>query len=160
RWVPTFPNAKYVFSQIDRDYWDPAKNPSLDEEARAIFADSVHPVIASGQDHLVADGDQLGDNLAIQLTPGHTPGAMAIRLTDSGQEGLFTGDVMHHPIQVYRPRWSSRFCTDPLQSADTREKVLGQCADCNALMLPAHFGAPHAGRVRRKGDGFFFAFEE
>ncbi|MEI2735875.1 MAG: MBL fold metallo-hydrolase [Rhodoblastus sp.] len=62
RWVPTFPNAKYVFSQIERDYWDPQTNPALDEEARMIFEDSVHPVIASGQDHLVADGDRLGDN--------------------------------------------------------------------------------------------------
>jgi Metallo-beta-lactamase superfamily len=25
RWVPTFPNAKYVFSKTDRDYFDPAR---------------------------------------------------------------------------------------------------------------------------------------
>lgn len=160
RWVPTFPNAKYVFSKIDRDYWDPAKNPTLDEEERQIFVDSVHPVIAAGQDRLVESGDRLGDNLSIEAAPGHTPGSIVLRLSEGGEEGFFTGDVMHHPIQVYRPRWSSNFCADPVQSADTRERVLGQCADCNGLMLPAHFGAPHAGRVRRKGDGFFFAFEE
>ena len=160
RWVPTFPNAKYVFSRLERDHWDPAKNPDLDEEARQIFADSVHPVIAAGQEKLVEMDDQLDDNLFIRGAPGHTPGQVMLSLTGGGEEGLFTGDAMHHPIQVYRPRWSSRFCTDPVQSADTREKILGHCADCNALMLPAHFGAPHAGRVRRRGDGFAFAFED
>ncbi len=160
RWVPTFPNAKYVFSKTERDFWDPATNPALDEEARLIFEDSVHPVIAAGQDRLVGDGDRIGDNLSIDAAPGHTPGSIAIALNSGGEHGLFTGDVMHHPIQVYRPRWSSRFCTDPVQSADTRERILGHCADCNALMMPAHFGAPHAGRVRRKGDGFALAWEE
>ena len=160
RWVPTFPNANYVFSKTERDFWDPATNPALDEEARLIFEDSVHPVIAAGQDRLVGDGDRIGDNLSIDAAPGHTPGSIAIALNSGGEHGLFTGDVMHHPIQVYRPRWSSRFCTDPVQSADTRERILGHCADCNALMMPAHFGAPHAGRVRRKGDGFALAWEE
>ncbi len=160
RWIPTFPNAKYVFSKADRDHWDPERNPALDEEARQIFADSVHPVIAAGQDRLVEMEDQIDDNLFIKGAPGHTPGQIMLSLTGGGDEGLFTGDAMHHPIQVYRPRWSSRFCTDPVQSADTREKILEHCADCNALMLPAHFGAPHAGRVRRRRDGFFFAFEE
>jgi glyoxylase-like metal-dependent hydrolase (beta-lactamase superfamily II) len=160
RWVPTFPNAKYVFSKTERDFWDPEKNPGLDEEARQIFEDSVHPVIAAGQERLVSADDQLDDNLIIKGAPGHTPGQIMLQLTGGGQEGLFTGDAMHHPIQVYRPRWSSRFCTDPVQSADTREKILGHCADCNALMLPAHFGGTHAGRVKRKGDGFAFAFED
>ncbi len=160
RWVPTFPNANYVFSKTERDFWDPATNPALDEEARLIFEDSVHPVIAAGQDRLVGDGDRIGDNLSIDAAPGHTPGSIAIALNSGGEQGLFTGDVMHHPIQVYRPRWSSRFCTDPVQSADTRERILGHCADCNALMMPAHFGAPHAGRVRRKGGGFALAWEE
>jgi hypothetical protein len=63
---------------------------------------------------------------------------------------------MHHPVQVYHPDWSSRFCSDPIQSAATRKRILADCADCGALMLPAHFGAPHAGRVKRKGEGFTF----
>ncbi len=29
RWVPTFPNAKYVFSKVERNHWDPARNAGL-----------------------------------------------------------------------------------------------------------------------------------
>ena len=160
RWVPTFPNAKYVFSKTDRDYWDPAKNPDLDEEARFIFTDSVHPVIAAGQDRLVEMTDALDDNLNIEPAPGHTPGHILLRLEDGGAQGVFTGDVMHHPVQVYRPDWSSRFCFDPGQSARTRRRVLAACADCGARMLPAHFGAPFSVRVKEKGGAFSFEWVE
>ncbi len=53
RWVPTFPNAKYVFSSDELNFWDPSKNPHLPEEPREMFADSVLPVIAARQDHVV-----------------------------------------------------------------------------------------------------------
>ena len=79
--------------------------------------------------------------------------------TDGGDEGVFIGDVMHHPIQVYRPEWSSRFCTDPREAEASRRRVLEQCADCNARVFPAHFGAPHLGWVRRKGTGYRFEFD-
>ena len=29
RWVPTFPNAKYLFSRVDDAYWDMRKNPAM-----------------------------------------------------------------------------------------------------------------------------------
>ena len=34
RWVPTFPNAKYVFSKTDRDYFDPARGEGGKVEAQ------------------------------------------------------------------------------------------------------------------------------
>lgn len=159
RWVPTFPNAKYVFSKVDRDHWDPAKNPDLPEVSRMIFQDSVHPVIAAGQDHVVEMTDGIGDQLLIEPAPGHSPGHVVLRLLDGGEEGMFTGDVMHQPIQVYRPEWSSRFCSDPVQAAESRLRVLGHCAERGCLVFPAHFGVPHVGRVRRLGDGFGFDFD-
>jgi glyoxylase-like metal-dependent hydrolase (beta-lactamase superfamily II) len=159
RWVPTFPNATYVFSQVERDYWDPGKNKDLPDTAAAIFADSIAPVIDSGQVMTTGMTDTLGDNLLIEPAPGHAPGHVVFRLQDGGDEGVFIGDVMHHPIQVYRPEWSSRFCTDPREAERSRRRVLEQCAECNARVFPAHFGAPHLGWVRRKGAGFRFEFD-
>ena len=159
RWVPTFPNAKYVYSKVEGDYWDPAKNKSLPAATAAIFEDSVAPVIAAGQAQPVEMNDRLGDNLLIEPAPGHAPGHVIFRLLDGGDEGVFIGDVMHHPIQVYRPEWSSAFDTDPRESERSRRRVLEHCADCAARVFPAHFGAPHIGRVRRKGAGFRFEFD-
>lgn len=164
RWVPTFPNAKYVFSRVEADHWDPAKNKELTPAQAAIFIDSVLPVIAAGQAQVVEMTDQLGDGqicdgLLIEPAPGHAPGHVVLRLLSGGDEGIFIGDVMHHPIQVYRPEWSSGFCADPKQAEASRRRVLEQCCETGALVFPAHFGAPHVGRVRRAGAGYRFEFD-
>ena len=159
RWVPTFPNAKYVFSRVEADYWDPAKNKDLAPAQAAIFIDSVLPVIAAGQAQVVEMTGQLGDGLLIEPAPGHAPGHVVLRLLSGGDEGIFIGDVMHHPIQVYRPEWSSGFCADPKLAEVSRRRVLEQCCETGALVFPAHFGAPHVGRVRRAGAGYRFEFD-
>jgi glyoxylase-like metal-dependent hydrolase (beta-lactamase superfamily II) len=156
RWVPTFPNAKYVFSRDELNFWDPSKNLHLPEEPRDVFTDSVLPVIAAKQDHVVSMTDRLGDSLLIEPAPGHSPGQIMLRLLGDQNEGVFIGDVMHNPIQVYHPTWNSRFCMDAEQAVQSRLRVLGHCAEHNSLMFPAHFGAPHAGRVRSYADSFSF----
>lgn len=158
RWVPTFPNAKYVFSLEELNFWDPAKNPHLPQEPRDVFTDSVLPVIAANQAQVVNMRDQLSDALLIDPTPGHSPGHISLRLVSGQDEGIFTGDVMHHPIQIYRPEWNSRFCMDPQQAVATRKQLLEHCAEHKSLIFPGHFGAPHAGRIRHNGQGFLFDF--
>jgi glyoxylase-like metal-dependent hydrolase (beta-lactamase superfamily II) len=160
RWVPTFPNAKYVFSREELNFWDPTKNPHLPGEPQDVFRDSVLPVIAAKQDQVVSMTDQLSDSLLIEPTPGHSPGQIMLRLLGDQDEGVFIGDVMHNPIQVYQPAWNSRACMDPVQAIQTRLGVLGHCAEHNGLMLPAHFGAPHAGRIRSRANSFSFVPEE
>lgn len=158
RWVPTFPNAKYVFSREELSFWDPSKNPHLPQEPRDVFTDSMLPVIAANQAHVVSMTDQLSDTLLIEPTPGHSPGHIMLRLISGQDEGVFIGDVMHHPIQIYQPEWNSRFCMDPEQAIASRKHVLSHCAERNALVFPAHFGAPHTGRVRSNGNSFLFDY--
>lgn len=158
RWVPTFPNAKYVFSLEELNFWDPARNPHLPQESRDVFTDSVLPVLEANQAQVVSMMDRLSDALLIEPTPGHSPGHVMLRLISGQEEGVFIGDVMHHPIQIYRPEWNSRFCMDPAQAIKSRKQVLNHCAETNAVMFPAHFGAPHAGRISRNGSAFFFDY--
>jgi glyoxylase-like metal-dependent hydrolase (beta-lactamase superfamily II) len=75
-------------------------------------------------------------------------------LSDGGKQALFTGDVMHHPIQVYHPDWSSQFCWDREMSARSRRQVLEHCVEHDSLLCPAHFPGPNAGYVHEAGDAF------
>ncbi len=160
RWIPTFSNAKYVFSCDELNFWDPSKNPGLPEEAKAVFKDSILPVIAAKQVRVVDMSDRLDDDLFIEPAPGHSPGQIVLRLLSGEHEAVFVGDVLHNPVQVYRPGWSSRFCFDPGQAVETRLLLLDRCAERKSLMFPAHFGAPHAGRVVRRAAGFSFVAEQ
>src|SRR6266513_932320 len=70
RWVPTFPNARYVFAKTEFDYWTElhAKTPV------APFGDSVLPVVEAQQADIVRHDYEIGDHARILPTPGHTPG--------------------------------------------------------------------------------------
>jgi hypothetical protein len=81
---------------------------------------------------------------------------MIVRATGRGRTGLFTGDMVHHPVQVHYPDVNSRFCMDPVAAAATRRRFLSECADDGHLLLPAHFGPPHFGRITRDGETFRF----
>jgi glyoxylase-like metal-dependent hydrolase (beta-lactamase superfamily II) len=157
RWVPTFPNAKYVFSPADLALYDPAAGIGGDKAERAqLYQDSILPIIASGQTEHVTGPHTLGDGLHIEGAPGHTPGHVILRLAEAGQEALFVGDIMHHPIQVYQPEWNSAFCIDPVAARQSRRRVLERCAEHGGLLCPAHFAAPHFGHITARGGAFTF----
>jgi glyoxylase-like metal-dependent hydrolase (beta-lactamase superfamily II) len=167
RWVPTFPKAKYVFSKTELDYWDPTRGLPDGSGGKQLagtrfqitFDDSVLPIIESGQAMVVDGTHQLGDGLLIEPAPGHTPGHVTLKLSSQNQEGLFVGDILHHPIQVHFPDWNSRVCSLAEPARRTRRHVLEHCAEHNSLMIPAHFMAPYTVRIARKGERFSFAFE-
>jgi glyoxylase-like metal-dependent hydrolase (beta-lactamase superfamily II) len=124
-----------------------------------VYLDSVLPVIEAGQDLMIEGEHEIGDRLKFLPTPGHTPGHMSIRLVGAGREAIFTGDIMHHPIQVYYPHWNSKYCEDQDAARQTRRRLLEHSAERNSLLLPTHFAAPHMGHVVRKGESFSFVFE-
>jgi glyoxylase-like metal-dependent hydrolase (beta-lactamase superfamily II) len=154
RWVPTFPNAKYLFAKHEADYWNAALNPKMASDPRAaVFADSVLPVIEARQAILVDDGFQLDDDFMIEPTPGHTPGHVAIALQSEGQRALFCGDAIHHAIQVYAPQLNHLADEDPPQAQVTRARMLTRCVDQGARLFPTHFGAPHVVDIRENAGG-------
>jgi glyoxylase-like metal-dependent hydrolase (beta-lactamase superfamily II) len=158
RWVPTFPNARYLFSRIENDYWDPMQHPQApaDPTRSIAYTDSVLPVLEAGQAQLVDGSHAINESLLIEPAPGHTPGHILLKLLDDQAGGVFCGDVIHHPLQVYAPHWNTQFCRDPEQARATRRGVLQYCADTGSLLFPTHFGAPHVASISQR-DGRFAA---
>jgi glyoxylase-like metal-dependent hydrolase (beta-lactamase superfamily II) len=144
RWVPTFPNATYLFHRVEYDYWqshEMADDVGAGMTRRESFEDSVLPVVEAGQCELV-DGDYaIDDALQLEPSPGHSPGHVFLNLESADGAAVFTGDVMHHPLQVAFPSWNSRYCYDPARSRATREAIVERCADTPTLVLAASGGA-------------------
>lgn len=157
-WVPTFTNAKHYMTAIERDWRDPALG-AVQKPAGAVlpFFDSVAPLLAQGDVQFV-DGTeaQILPGIDLFAIPGHAPGMFGLRVYDAGKEALFIADVMHQPIQVYNPGWSSRYCEDHPTANATRARVLDMAAESGALICPAHFGGSHCGYVRRDGAGYAY----
>jgi glyoxylase-like metal-dependent hydrolase (beta-lactamase superfamily II) len=147
RWVPTFPNARYLFSRIEND------SCHAHPHRAGMYQDSVLPVIEAGQVQLLDGLHEITSALRVEPAPGHTPGHVILKLMEDGGGALFCGDTLHHPVQVYEPDWSTRFCDDPVQARVSRRKVLEHCAEHRSLLFPTHFAAPHVAAIERSGEG-------
>jgi glyoxylase-like metal-dependent hydrolase (beta-lactamase superfamily II) len=152
RWVPTFPNAKYLFHKDEYAYWEQQEAAAGRSGANdRCFEDSVLPVMDAGQ-ALLVDGDHaIDDTLRLEPSPGHSPGHVCLQLTGGNRRAVFSGDLMHHPVQCAYPEWNSGFCHDPSQSRSTRERFVDQHAETDTVILAAHFASPTAGRIVNGG---------
>ena len=155
RWVPTFPNAKYIFSRNEFELWAARYEKGETVPVPLVYEDSVLPIVEAGQAIIVEDTHQIDDGMWLEPAPGHTPGHVMLNLKSGEETALMSGDVIHHPLQLIRPQWSSRACEDPQLSAVSRTKMLERVADTNTLLCPAHFGSPTMGHViSHATDGF------
>ncbi len=155
RWVPTFPNARYLFSRTEFAH---AAREAKDEPQHSdgSFEDSVVPIVEAGKAEMIEDAHTIADGLSIEPTPGHTPGHVALALTSQGASAVLIGDVVHNPVQYALPDWNSTFCLDPVQARRTRRALIERCADTGTVLLPAHFPAPTAGRIVSARGAFRF----
>jgi len=159
-WVPTFTNARHVMTEVERDWRDPERGAAGKPEGPTLpFVDSVKPILDDDNvpvDLVKGDEQDFLPGISFMQVPGHAPGMMAVQVKDGDDEALFIADVMHQPIQIYNPDWSSRYCEDKEVATETRKRVLQHAAETGCLILPAHFGGTHCGYVRKDGAGYAF----
>jgi len=155
-WVPTFPKATYLVPRADFDFWNPANDhrPRLGRGNQNVFEDSVAPVHAAGRTLLWEGSHRIDANLTLELAPGHTPGSSVVRLESGTDRALFVGDLLHTPLQFVHPDTGSCFCEDPGRARATRRRLLGEAADTNTLVFPAHLAGHGGAQLARNGDRF------
>ena len=139
---PSFPNAQYVISRLDWDYW------TTDPREAAL----THLIpIADRFDRIATDAEIVPGIRAVPA-PGHTPGQIALLIESEDQRLLHVADAWHHPVELPRPEWYFSFDWDPEQTVATRRKLLNFAARENLLVLPYHATFPGLGHVIAKGD--------
>lgn len=154
RWVPTFPNARYLFGRRE---WEHCQR-LVREGAAAIehIHDSIQPILDAGLADLVEHDHRLTSEVWLEPTPGHTPGHASVHISSQGQEAIISGDVFHNPIQFAEPDLCSVACFDREMSSKTRRAFLGHYEGKPVLVLGTHFNHP-AGWVVR--DGICWRFQ-
>lgn len=145
---PTFPNARYLFSRTDWEYWT---QPSVLAGAEHVV-NQVLPLEPLKVIDLI-DGDyKITDELTTMSTPGHTPGHISIIISSGGQRGFILGDVAHSVAQAHYTDWNPVFDIDQDLSRKTRHRLLDRLEADGSLVSAGHFPAPGFGRfVRREG---------
>jgi glyoxylase-like metal-dependent hydrolase (beta-lactamase superfamily II) len=158
RWVPTFPNAKYIFHKREYAAWE-AEHAKGANPPGTVFRDNCLPIVEAGQALLVDDDYALDDTITLTPTPGHSPCHCCVNIASRGQRAVVTGDMMHHAIQCRQLDWSPGVDWDPKQAAVSRRRFLSSVTDTDTLLLPIHFPAPTVGLVTADGDRFNYRFK-
>ena len=154
RWVPTFPQARYLMGRVEFAHWQGQQER---DDMAAVFADSVAPIRDAGLADLVETDHRICDEIRLLPTTGHTPGHVSVHIASEGEEALITGDFMHHPCQIARPEWSSTADSDPDEARRTRLRMLGELCDRPVLVIGTHFAGATAGRIVRDGNSYRLA---
>lgn len=148
-WVPTFPNARYLFGRDEYRHWTGRHER---DDMRAVLADSVLPVVEAGLVEFVEATHRVCDEVGLVPTPGHTPGHASVEIVSDGDTALITGDFMHHPCQIARPEWSSAADSDPDMARATRLDMLTRLSAGATLVIGTHFAGRTAGHVLPDGE--------
>ncbi|MCG8492490.1 MAG: MBL fold metallo-hydrolase [Sneathiellales bacterium] len=152
KWIPTFPNANYLFGKTEWEHW---QNEDQDHYG-PVIEDSVQPIVDGGLARFIDVDYKICDEVSLVSTPGHTPGHVSVKISSEGEEAFITGDSIHHPCQMSRLDWACAADHDPEEAKKTREEMLADLADREPLVIGTHFATPTAGKVRSDGKGAFW----
>ncbi|HBD13052.1 MAG TPA: MBL fold metallo-hydrolase [Porticoccaceae bacterium] len=153
QWVPTFPNARYLFNKTEWDYWkdheDPYESGALEH--------ALLPIFDAGLVELVDANHRVNDEISLIPTPGHTPGHASVLIQSGGEEAVITGDMFHHPLQMAKPGWIDMADVESTLAEKTRIEFMQRFGDKPATtVLGTHFATPTAGKIVSDGDGYKF----
>ncbi len=148
KWVPTFPNANYLFGREEF--------ARAEEGGGVTFEENLAPIMNAGLGTIVDSDHAIDDHVWLEPTFGHTTGHVAIHLASQGQRAIMIGDIMHSPVQCEQPSWYSIADDEPDVAAVTRKRILETHCEAGTLVMTAHFPAPSVGRFVIGDNAFRF----
>jgi len=163
-WVPTFPNASYLISKGEFEWWREAfKTGSVKPYRKLSWDDSVLPVVDRGLATFVEDDyrfeNEMPDEVRYIPLHGHTKHHCGLYICSRSQDAIFSADAVHHPIQLARTEWVNNGYDNAAASQVIRD-LIARCIDTRTKLLTTHFAAPTVGRVVSEAGHTRFRFDE
>jgi len=146
RWLPTFPNARYLFSRREWEHW----RDSPERETWTLSEETIAPLFEANLAQLVDMDHRITPQVRLLPTPGHTPGHVSVLIESRGERALITGDMTHHPVQWAEPDWGTVADVDAAGAAATRRDLIDHHAHSgDLLVIGTHYPSPCAGYLTR-----------
>jgi glyoxylase-like metal-dependent hydrolase (beta-lactamase superfamily II) len=162
--APAFPNANYVMTRTDWDFWTSPANLERLDAGELLGTGDVDRLIAAlnrvnllpirDRVELVADDAQIAPGIQAIPAPGHAPGQIALSIESDGARMLHVADAVAHLAHLAEPTWHMAFDLDPRQAMATRRQLFDRAADEQLLVASGHLPFPGIGYVSRHEDGW------
>lgn len=177
QWVPTFPNATLICSDLEWRYGaaldsgDAAAIAEIQAEAGlgppvrtpvpGVFRDSLAPLEAAEQLRRIrVDGSEILPGIRFLPAAGHSIDHAAIALESQGKHAVFGGDLLHHLFELHDTSLTSMFCEFPDAARASRQNIVQHVLDTDALYFSSHFPSTSAGKITPSGENFGWEFSE
>lgn len=157
--APAFPNADVHLARAEWDFWIHPDRLRVGEDSSRRSAATIQLIARRIAPQIVRyDGDaDLGDGVQIVLTPGHTPGHLAVELASEGGRHCLLGDLLlSSDIQFAYPDATFVLDDDLAQSVRMRRRIFEWLADEGVSFSATHLPYPGSGHVARAGAAFRF----
>ncbi len=154
-----FPNASYVISAAEWDFWiDPKTAEKAPDWLKGMAIGSARMLKKiENKIERKKEGDAVAPGLSYVASSGHTPGHMCVML-ESGKERLLVGgDVFNNGVVSFaKPDWRVGADFDRDLGAATRKKLLGMLASEKIPLIAFHVAWPGHGMVETHGNAYRF----
>jgi glyoxylase-like metal-dependent hydrolase (beta-lactamase superfamily II) len=156
---PMFPNARYVISELEWEFWMGAHAERgglrLPAEFQAGMEFTARRSLTAlrHQLEMVECETEVVPGVRVIPAPGHTPGHLALLLESQGQQLLNVGDAAVHPLHLEHPDWENGFDQAGPRAVETRRALLERAAAENMYVMGFHFPFPSVGRVAARAEG-------
>jgi glyoxylase-like metal-dependent hydrolase (beta-lactamase superfamily II) len=151
---PAFPNARYVFGEVEFDFWRRGENlPDSRKPTRDLFMSLALP-LADKATFVAPDQEVVPGIRAVQAF-GHSAGHMAYHVESEGQRLLLWADATnHYALSLQQPDWQVQVDDDKEQAIATRRRILDMVATERLWAIGYHMPFPAAGWVEKAPDSY------
>jgi glyoxylase-like metal-dependent hydrolase (beta-lactamase superfamily II) len=152
--APTYPNARYVFGEVEFEYW--RKGDGVPDARKANREQFMKVAVPFGEKATFLRGE--GEVVpGIRSVPvfGHSPGMMAFHIESEGQRLLNWADVANHYVMsIQQPDWHVAFDHDKEAGAATRRRVFDMVSADRIAVVGYHMPFPSVGWVEKTGTSY------
>jgi glyoxylase-like metal-dependent hydrolase (beta-lactamase superfamily II) len=146
---PAFPNARYVLSAAEFDFWQRGENIREARKAtRELFVKTVVP-LANKMSFIKPSDDVVTGIRAIDAS-GHSPGMLAFHVESNGRAVLIWADTaLQYVMSLQRPEWQVDVDDDKDKAVATRKRIYDMVATDKLCAIGFHMPFPGNGYVDR-----------
>lgn len=151
---PAFPNARYVFGEVEFEYW--RKGESIAEARKANREQFMKVAVPLGEKATFVKGEAevVAGIRAIEAS-GHSPGHMAYHIESEGRRLLLWADVTNHYVMsLQQPEWHTGADHDKDGGVATRKRILDMVATDRIAAIGYHMPFPAVGFVEKTGGSY------
>jgi len=149
-----FPQARYYIPKDEWNFW--TSETTLNNPHYKWMVEFVNKSLLPIQDrfHMIEYDTEIVPGIKTLSAAGHTPGNQVLLIESSGEQLMYLGDVVLHPIHFEHPEWHSSPDYQPAQAVRTRRSLLELAASEQALTFAFHFDFPCLGYVLPQAENW------